>query len=144
MGGYKHIETCVGEYITMNYCRAVEVGIGRNTPAAEIVNAAGRLLLCTDVRDFPEPRKAGLPFETDDVFSPQLPLYKIPDVIYSIRPAVEMIPSLIELARAMRCDLIVYHLGFETYGDGGEVIDCGVLLHRYHAAREDKKNIKTG
>ena len=136
MGGYKHIENCVGEYIAKNYTRAVEVGVGRNTVAAEILNTAGTLLLCTDVRDFPEPAEAGLPFAVDDVFSPRLPVYKKPDVIYAIRPAIEMIPSLIELAEALGCDLVVYHLGFETYGSGGVVIDCGVLLHRYHTANK--------
>jgi len=140
MGGYKHIEACVGEYIAKNYSCAVEIGIGRNTTAAEIVNAAGRLLLCTDVRDFPEPRKAGLPFATDDVFSPQLTHYRNPGVIYAIRPAIEVIPSLVHLAEALDCDLVVYHLGFETYGNGGEVIDCGVLLHRYRAATGRKNN----
>jgi len=135
MDGYKHIEACVGDYIAKNYSRAVEIGIGRNTTAAEIIHAAGRLLLCTDVRKFSASREAGLLFSIDDVFAPFLPVYKNPDVIYAIRPANEMIPSLILLAEALDCDLVVYHLGFETYGNGGEVIDCGVLLHRYHAAK---------
>jgi hypothetical protein len=30
----------------------------------------------------------------------------------------------------------VYHLGFEIYKDGGERIDCGVLLHRYFRQSE--------
>ena len=47
-----------------------------------------------------------------------------------------MIPPLLMLARTINCDLIVYHLGFECYGNGGEKIDCGVLLHRYFKASE--------
>jgi hypothetical protein len=43
-----------------------------------------------------------------------------------------MVPSLIDLARAIGCDLIVYHLGNEIYEDGGEIIDCGPVLHRYY------------
>ena len=43
------------------------------------------------------------------------------------------------LARAINCDLLVYHLGFEVYENGGERIDCGVLLHRYVTASETVK-----
>ncbi len=134
MDGYKHIETCIGRYIAGNYLRAVEVGVGRNTVAAEIVAGAGRLLCCTDIRPYPVPE--GIRFFADDVFSPDISLYSGADVIYSIRPAIEMIPPLIALADRVGCDLIVYHLGFETYEKGGEKIDCGVLLHRYYHPSE--------
>lgn len=135
MGGYKHIETCTAEYLAGRYRRAAEVGIGANPTAAQILQGRGALLRCTDIRRLPLP--AGLPFAVDDVFSPDLSLYEGADVIYAVRPAVEMIPPLIELARAAACDLIVYHLGFECWGTGGELIDCGVLLHRYYRASED-------
>jgi uncharacterized protein len=137
MDAYKHIEKCTGEYIGRRYTRAVEVGIGNNTAAAEALAAKGVLVRCTDVRDFRLP--ADLHFSIDDVFSPRLSLYRGADVIYSIRPAIEMIPPLVELAESVDCDLIVYHLGFESYGNGGEIIDCGVLLHRYHAKSEHIK-----
>jgi len=41
MGDYKHIETCIGEYIARAYIRAIEIGIGRNYEAAKQVGAAG-------------------------------------------------------------------------------------------------------
>jgi uncharacterized protein len=129
MDEYKHIETCVGRYIAGNYLHAVEVGIGKNTDAAQIVSGAGKLLRCTDVKKMPVPED--LAFVVDDVFSPDLSLYQGADVIYAIRPAIEMIPPLIELAEHITCDLVVCHLGFESYGNGGEKIDCGVILHRY-------------
>jgi hypothetical protein len=50
-----------------------------------------------------------------------------------------MMPALIGIARAAGCDLIVYHLGFEVYEKGGERIDCGVVLHRYHRGSEPVK-----
>jgi uncharacterized UPF0146 family protein len=139
MGEYKRIETCVGRYITGHYSRAIEVGIGRNTDAAEILNDTGKLLRCTDIKDLPVPQQ--LPFIIDDVFSPDISLYRGADVIYAIRPAIEMIPPLIALAREIDCDLIVCHLGFETYGNGGERIDCGVTLHRYFRSL---KSVKKG
>jgi hypothetical protein len=115
------------------------VGIGRNTDAAEIVNGSGKLLRCTDIKDQPVPQN--LPFAVDDVFSPDISLYRDADVIYAIRPGIEMIPPLIELARKVDSDLVVCHLGFESWGNGGEKIDCGVTLHRYYSSL---KSVKKG
>jgi uncharacterized UPF0146 family protein len=137
MGSYKHIETCIGEYIAKHYTDAIEVGIGKNTEAAHILLNAGIRVRCTDVKD--REVIGGLSFTTDDVFSPDISLYKGADVIYAIRPAIEMVPPLLALARTINSDLIVYHLGFECYGNGGEKIDCGVLLHRYYKASEPVK-----
>jgi hypothetical protein len=137
MGSYKHIETCIGEYIAKHYTNTVEVGIGKNMDAARILVDSGACVRSTDVKDIIVPE--WLCFTIDDVFSPDISLYKGADVIYAIRPAIEMIPPLLALARTINCDLIVYHLGFECYGNGGERIDCGVLLHRYYKASEPIK-----
>ena len=137
MGSYKHIETCIGEYIAKHYTNTVEVGIGKNTEVARILLNAGIRVRCTDVKECGVP--GWLCFTIDDVFSPDISLYKGADIIYAIRPAVEMIHPLLALARTINCDLIVYHLGFECYGNGGEKIDCGVLLHRYFRASEPVK-----
>jgi len=137
MGSYKRIETCIGEYIAQHYTRAVEVGIGRNATAAQLLHDAGVHVRCTDIRDREVP--AGLIFRIDDIFSPEQGLYAGAEVIYAIRPAIEMIPPLLTLARAINSDLLVYHLGFETYADGGERIDCGVLLHRYFTSEPVKQ-----
>jgi hypothetical protein len=127
--GYKHIETRIGEYLILHYRRAIEVGVGKNFRAAEILHNAGKLVLTMDVKGQPVP--FGIPFRVDDIFLPDMHIYENADLIYAIRPAIEMIPPLIVVARAVNCDLIVYHLGFESFGDGGEIIDTGVLLHRY-------------
>jgi hypothetical protein len=137
MGSYKHIETCIGEYIAKHYTDTVEVGIGKNTTAAQILHNSGVRVRCTDVKEVPVP--ACLSFSPDDIFSPDISLYEGADVIYAIRPAIEMIPPLVAVAKRIQCDLLVYHLGFETYGNGGEKIDCGVLLHRYHKGSEPVK-----
>jgi uncharacterized UPF0146 family protein len=137
MGSYKHIETCIGEYIAKHYTNAVEVGIGKNLEAARILIDAGVRVRCTDIRSIQVP--GCLTFSIDDIFSPSINLYKGADVIYAIRPAIEMIPPLLALARTINCDLVVYHLGFESYGNGGEKIHCGVLLHRYYKTSEPVK-----
>lgn len=128
---YKRIERSIGEYLAGRYTRAVEVGIGNNPDAARLVAAAGALALCTDIR--PGIRHDGLTVVVDDIFEPDIRLYTGADLIYAIRPGVEMVPPLIALARRIDSDLLIYHLGCEIYEDGGEVLDCGpVLLHRYH------------
>lgn len=126
---YKHIETCIGRYIVTTYTHAVEVGIGENSDAASLVARAGKLLRSTDIKNIPALPE--LAFRIDDIFEPDLSLYQGADVVYAIRPAIEMIPPLRSLAETINADLIVYHLGFESYGSGGEKIDCGVILHRY-------------
>ena len=134
MGDYKHIERQIGEYIAAHYRSVVEVGVGRNFDAAWVISDAGVTILCTDIKT--PGMNPGVPFAEDDLYSPDLSLYRGADLIYSIRPAVEMVPPLIDLAKTIGCDLLVYHLGFETYGDGGETIDCGVILHRYVTAQK--------
>jgi len=139
MGDYKHIETCIGKYIASHYTRAIEIGIGRNEEAAKIVSSTGALMRCTDVK---APGSFGsLPFFLDDIFSPDDSLYTGAEVIYAIRPAPEMIPPLILLAERINADLIVYHLGFESYDNGGEIIDCGVLLHQYHMRQKPSNRV---
>ena len=139
MDEYKHIETCIGRFIAGTYQHAVEVGIGKNTEAAQILAGAGKLLRTTDIRPLPVPED--LAFVTDDVFSPDISLYEGAGVIYAIRPAIEMIPPLITVARRVNCDCIVYHLGFEVYGKGGERIDCGAVLHRYFRCQNPSNRV---
>jgi uncharacterized protein len=134
MAGYKHIEQCIGRYIADRYHCVVEVGIGSNFTAAELISQSGLTVRCTDIRKQVPPE--GMDFFSDDIYSPDICLYAGADLVYAIRPAEEMMPPLLDLARRLNCDLIVYHLGFEGYGDRGEIIDCGVVIHRY---RKEKR-----
>jgi len=137
MDGYKRIENCIGRYIAKHYHNPVEVGVGSNFTAAEYITVKQTRCRCTDIKPHVSPE--GVLFIQDDIFSPDIDQYQGTDVIYSIRPAGEMVPPMKELARDLNCDLIVYHLGFECYGDGGELIDCGVILHRYHKRKTPSK-----
>lgn len=125
----KHIERCIGEYIARHYRKVVEVGVGSNTAAARIIRDAGVDIRCTDIR--PREQAGGIPVLQDDICAPDLAIYEHASLLYAIRPGEEMMAPLIAIARRVNADLIVYHLGFEAYGDGGEIIDCGVILHRY-------------
>jgi uncharacterized UPF0146 family protein len=139
MGAHKHIERCIGAWIASRYHSAAEVGAGNNFIAAVILRDAGVKVFCTDIQ---RPRiTEDIPFFIDDVFCPDISLYQGVEVIYSIRPGEEMMPALIRLARHLDVDLLIYHLGFEGYGRGGEIIDCGVTLHCYHKSQNPLKRV---
>jgi uncharacterized UPF0146 family protein len=131
MGPYKRIERLIGDYIKRTYRCAVEIGVGENLAAARIIRDAGVSILCTDIRSLPS--EPGISVEMDDIFSPRESLYSGADLLYSLRPGVEMVPPLIALAERTGADLLVYHLGNEIYGTGGDLVDCGVILHRYYS-----------
>ncbi|MDO5846161.1 MAG: UPF0146 family protein [Methanocorpusculum sp.] len=123
-----HIETAVGKYIKEHYHSAVEVGFGGKTVAAEILLENGIPVLCTDVHSY----ETDVPSVVDDCVEPDYSLYEGAEVIYAIRPGVEIVPALIDLAKRVGADLIVYHLGFEVYLSGGQRIETdGVRLHKY-------------
>jgi uncharacterized protein len=138
MDGHKHIEMTVAKFIAGHYKNPVEVGVGSNWTAAALLASWGLPVTCTDVR--PQNPPEGVCFHIDDVWVPDLLLYSGADVIFSIRPGPEMVPAMLLVAGAVNVDLIVYHLGFETFGDGGEIIDCGVLLHRYFRRQNSKSD----
>ena len=139
MEGLKHIERCIASYIAKHYRNVAEVGVGENPDAALMLQEAGIAVFCTDIRHTPS--NDGIRFIQEDIFSPDPGLYRGLELIYSIRPHEEMIPPLISLAGVVDCDLLVYHLGFECFGDGGELIDCGVILHRYHKRQNPSKSV---
>jgi len=140
MEGLKHIERRIASYIAENYRKTAEIGAGTNLTVARLLQERGISVFCTDIR--PPPPDPGVPFLLDDIFSPDILQYRDCDLIYSLRPHEEMVPAMMRLARTVDCDLIVYHLGFESYGTGGELIDCGVILHRYHRSQNPSKRVR--
>jgi len=136
MADYKRIELLIGEFISCHYSDVVETGVGGNPEVAYFLKAHGLNVRCTDIK--PHELRYEIECHTDDIFDPDLSVYKGADLIYSIRPGIEMVPAMIRIAEEIDCDLIVYHLGQEIYGNGGELINAGVMLRRYH------KGSKTG
>lgn len=139
MGRYKRIEQLIAEYISERYHFPVEIGIGRNHVAAALLAGQGIPVRATDRYAVPVPD--GVRFRVDDLYSPDAAWYEGADLIYAIRPGVEMVPALIVLARQTGADLVVYHLGGEVYRDGGELVDCGIVLHRYVRAQKPSKRV---
>ncbi|MDN7024199.1 hypothetical protein FGU65_04725 [Methanoculleus sp. FWC-SCC1] len=136
MRSYKRIERSIGDFIGARYRNAAEIGIGTTPEAAEVLAGAGKLAVCTDIRS--GIRHPGMPVVVDDIFEPDISLYRGVDVIYAIRPGVEMVPPLIDLARRLDVDLLVYHLGCEIYENGGEIVEPATCLRRYHRGTYQK------
>lgn len=130
MADYKRIELLIARYISGRYSDVVEIGVGKNPDAAYYLKQHGLKVRCTDIK--PQELQFGIECHFDDVFDPDLSLYEGADLIYSIRPGVEMVPAMIRIAEEIDCDLIVYHLGMEMCGNEGELINAGVMLRRYH------------
>ncbi|MBN1167891.1 MAG: hypothetical protein JXA44_12305 [Methanospirillaceae archaeon] len=138
MSGYKHIERLIGRYIAATYASAVEVGSGCNLTAAEVIFLANIPILCTDIRLLP--CTSPVRYVVDSIWNPDLSLYRNAECIYAIRPTEEMMASLIAVAQRVNSDLLVYHLGFERFGNGNEeIIDCGVPLIRYVRHRNERE-----
>jgi len=137
MSGYKHIERCIGSYIGKRYKKIVEVGSGENFTSALIIKEMGGSVLCIDIK--PISSQDGIDVAIDDIQSPDLHLYQGSDCIYAVRPGIEMMPDLIRVATAVGADLLVYHLGCEIYEEGGEIINCGVILRRYVRSQKEKR-----
>jgi len=129
----KYIEREIARFIIEHYSNVIEIGIGRNPVAARIIKDSSVKIRCSDIIRYPE---CLVECEIiDDVFSPDIGFYHGVDAIYSIRPAPEMIPPMKEIAVIVNADLIVYHLGFEIYGDGGEIVCSHIPIHRYHKSQ---------
>ncbi len=135
MRPYKRIERCIALYIIPRYSVVVEVGVGTNFAVAGALSEAGIRVTCTDIAPRTPP-SSEICVVQDDIFQPRESVYRGADLIYSIRPGVEMVPPMIRLAHQLDVDLLVYHLGNELYGRGGEVIECGVPLHRYTTGKK--------
>ena len=126
---HKDVETQVASYIAKNYQSAAEIGVGNNITAISYLADLGRDVFCTDIktrRDY-----QGVRFVCHDITSNDTALFNGVECLYAIRPGIEMIPALIHQAVSAGADLIIYHLGNEIYQSGGEIINCGVVLHRY-------------
>lgn len=114
--------SCKGlvDYIVDRYKYGVEIGIGHFPDVALALEAAGVRVFATDIKPF---RYKGLKVIVDDVTAPHWSLYAGLDLIYALRPPLELFPYMRRLAKGIGAALIVKPLASEY--PRGELIRQG-------------------
>jgi hypothetical protein len=108
------------DYIARRYACAAEIGVGHFPHVALALAGADVQVFATDIKTF---RHKGLKVIVDDITQPDLSLYAGLNLIYSLRPPLELVPYMQRLARAVAADLIVKPLASEY--PGGELTRKG-------------------
>ncbi|HEY3274881.1 MAG TPA: UPF0146 family protein [Methanocella sp.] len=96
----------LAEFIIQKYpagARIVEVGVGHHPDVALLLKDIFDLV-CTDVTD---PGIAGIRFVRDDIYKPDISLYRGAALVYSIRPPPDMQVPIAAVASAAGADLII-------------------------------------
>ena len=102
------------KYIKENYSGAkkiVEVGVGHRIDVAIGVKMRlpGAEVIVTDKDEswIRSRRTRKVKAVVDDITHPRLSIYEGAGLVYSLHPPVELVPSLVSLARKIRADLLV-------------------------------------
>lgn len=100
----------IAEYILNNYKnKVIEVGVG-NLPDVALLLKDKLDVIVTDVN---EQKYAGVRFCRDDVFRPDMGIYRNASLIYSIRPPIDLQDAIAIIAREAGAELIIRPFGTE-------------------------------
>ena len=100
----------IAEYIISHYKnKVVEVGVG-NLPQVALLLKDKLDVIVTDVN---EQKYAGVRFCRDDIFNPDMGIYRNASLIYSIRPPIDMQDAIAKTAKEVGSDLIIRPFGNE-------------------------------
>ena len=94
----------IAEYILQNYRnKVVEVGVGSLPQVA--LDLKDRMdVVVTDVHEL---EYAGVRFYRDDIFNPDIGIYKNASLMYSIRPPIDLQAAMAEVAKKVGADLLI-------------------------------------
>jgi uncharacterized UPF0146 family protein len=107
-------------YIVSQYERAAEIGVGHFPDVALALVKRGVNVFATDIKPC---RHKGLRIIVDDITAPGLSLYAGLNLIYSLRPPLELVPYMVRMAKAVSSDLIIKPLASEF--PGGRLMRIG-------------------
>ena len=100
----------IAEYIIDHYKnKVVEVGVG-GLPHVALLLKDKLDVLVTDVY---EQKYAGVRFCIDDIFNPDMGIYRNASLIYSIRPPIDIQDAIAKTAKEVGSDLIIRPFGNE-------------------------------
>ncbi len=106
------------DYIAEKYSSVAEIGIGHYPDIAYKLVLKGIDIIATDIYPF---HYRDIKFFIDDITEPDISIYNSARLIYSIRPAPELVIYMKKLARTIKVDLIVKPLSSEFHD--GELIN---------------------
>ncbi len=94
----------IAEYILKNYRnKVVEVGVGNRPEIA--ITLKGRMDVF--VTDICNKEYAGIRFFRDDIFSPDIGIYRNARLIYSIRPPIDIQEAIAKIAEQVGADMLI-------------------------------------
>jgi len=100
----------IAEYIINNYKnKVVEIGVG-SLPQVALLLRDKLDVVVTDIND---QRYAGVRFCRDDIFKPDMGIYRNASLIYSIRPPIDLQDAIAATAKEAGADLIIRPFGSE-------------------------------
>ncbi|KPU63601.1 hypothetical protein EP1X_02490 [Thermococcus sp. EP1] len=96
--------------------KLIEVGVGFNFKVALKLKKLGREIIVVDwnPKAVKKAKELGLKACIDNIFSPNLIIYRDAEVIYSIRPTPELIKPILELGKTLK--IPVYIVPFSLDG----------------------------
>lgn len=120
----------IAEYILKNYRnKVVEVGVG-SMPYVALLLKNKIDVVVTDVN---EQKYSGVRFCMDDIFNPDIGIYKNASLLYSIRPPIDLQEAMAKTANEVGADLLIRPFGNEK-ADLGRYFKNHVLVN-YKKAR---------
>ena len=125
----------LSEYIVSRYRNAVEIGIGHFPDIAFDLLGRRVRVFATDITQF---RYEGLKVIVDDITEPDIPVYQGSDLIYSIRPPMELVPYMKRIAGKISADLVVKPLSSE-YMDGQLIRQGDTTFHIWNYSNNKYK-----
>jgi len=100
----------IAEYILKNYSnRVVEVGVG-SLPHVALLLKDKLDVIVTDVN---EQKYTGVRFCRDDIFAPDMRIYKNASLLYSIRPPIDLQDAIAKVAKEVGANLLIRPFGNE-------------------------------
>ena len=105
----------IAGYILKNYKnKVVEVCVGNYFKVAEKLSKKLDII-CVDLK----PRKTpDIKFYVDDIMEPNLSIYKNSELIYSLRPPLELYSYIVKISKAVNADCLIRPFGNEFSNDG--------------------------
>ena len=99
--------------------KIVEIGVGAAPwtllKLKELLPRTTLLAVDVDQSSIVRLRELGLNAEVDDILNPRIELYQSSDLIYSIRPSIELINPIAEIAERVEADALIFPLSEDSY-----------------------------